>query len=293
MLASQLMTGAGAIAVEQYDRETSPELFGRHGLTIAAGGTPMALLYLQAQRRDPTTPIFPALRLALTGAAPKPPTLDAELQRELGGVGSVSVYGLTEAPFATVGSVRDPSSWRATTEGRVIHGCELKIVNTDGREVPTGETGEILIRGPLLCHGYLDPTRNDDAFDADGFFRSGDLGAVDEHGNLTVTGRLKDVIIRKGENISAKEVEDVLYEHPDVIDIAVVGLPDPERGERACAVIVLRDGAAPLDVAAVAAHCGTAGLAVQKVPEQVETVDVLPRNASGKILKYQLQEKYR
>lgn len=292
MLACQLMTGAGAFAVEGYDPQHSAEFFGRNGLTIAAGGTPLALLYLQAQRRDPSIPLFPNLRLTLTGAAPKPPTLDAELLTELGGVGSVSVYGLTEAPYATVGSVRDPASWRATTEGRVIPDCALKIVDPDGNEVSVGETGEILIAGPLLCRGYLDPARNADAFDADGYFRSGDLGAVDEHGNLTVNGRLKDVIIRKGENISAKELEDVLYEHADIADIAVIGLPDPTRGERACAVVVLRDGAAPLDIAAIADHCRGAGLAVQKIPEQVEMIDVLPRNASGKILKYQLQEKY-
>jgi acyl-CoA synthetase (AMP-forming)/AMP-acid ligase II len=293
MLVAQLMTGAGAIAVEQYDPEASPALFARHGLTIAAGGTPMALLYLQAQRRQPGTPLFPALRVAMTGAAPKPPTLDAELRAELGGIGSVSVYGLTEAPFATAGSVADPPEWQATTEGRVIPGCELRIVDAAGRLVPTGTTGEICIRGPLLCKGYLDEARNADAFDADGFFHSGDLGSVDEHGNLTVSGRLKDVIIRKGENISAKEVEDVCYEHPDVVDVAVIGLPDPERGERACAVVVLRDGAPRIDVAALGAHCRAAGLAPQKIPEQVEIVDVLPRNASGKILKYRLQETYR
>ena len=293
MLMAQLMTGAGAIAVEQYDPEASPTLFARHGLTIAAGGTPMALLYLQAQRRRPDRPLFPAVRVVMTGAAPKPPTLDGELRAELGGIGSLSVYGLTEAPFATAGSVSDPAEWRATTEGRVIPGCELRIVDADGRTVATGSTGEICVRGPLLCHGYLDESRNAEAFDADGFFRTGDLGAVDAHGNLTVSGRLKDVIIRKGENISAKEVEDVLYEHPDVADVAVIGLPDPERGERACAVLVLRDGAAPLDVATVATHCRTSGLAPQKTPEQVEIVEVLPRNASGKILKYRLQESYR
>ena len=108
-----------------------------------------------------------------------------------------------------------------------------------------------------------------------------------------MSGRLKDVIIRKGENIAAKDVEDVLYEHPDVIDVAVIGLPDPERGERACAVLVLREGAAAVSASTtVVDHCRAAGLSVQKIPEQVEIVDALPRNASGKVLKYQLQEMY-
>jgi acyl-CoA synthetase (AMP-forming)/AMP-acid ligase II len=138
---------------------------------------------------------------------------------------------------------------------------------------------------------YVKRTR-EECFDADGFFHTGDLGSVDEHGNLTVSGRLKDVIIRKGENIAAKDVEDVLYTHPDVVDVAVIGVPDPERGERACAVVVVRDGAPAFDLEALGAHCRAAGLATQKIPEQVEIVDVLPRNASGKVLKYQLQERY-
>lgn len=293
MLVAQLMTGAGAIAVEQYDPQRSPALFARHGLTIAAGGTPMALQYLQAQRRQPTTRLFPRLRLTLTGAAPKPPSLDAELREELGGVGSVSVYGLTEAPFATIGSVRDPPEWRAGSEGRALPGCEVRAVDADGRLLPPGEVGEIVVRGAVLCRGYLDPARDAEAFDNRGYFHTGDLGSLDVHGNLTVTGRLKDVIIRKGENISAKEVEDVLYGHPDVVDVAVIGLPDDERGERACAVIVLRPGAPTLGVPDLAVHCRAAGLAPQKIPEQVEVVDALPRNASGKVLKYQLQAKLR
>jgi acyl-CoA synthetase (AMP-forming)/AMP-acid ligase II len=101
------------------------------------------------------------------------------------------------------------------------------------------------------------------------------------------------VIIRKGEHIAAKDVEDVLYTHPAVTDVAVIGLPDPERGERACAVVVLRDDAVDFDLDAIGEHCRAAGLAVQKIPEQVEIVDALPRNASGKVLKYQLQERYR
>ena len=138
-----------------------------------------------------------------------------------------------------------PPSGAPTTEGRVLPGCEIRVIDADGsgHVLPVDATGEICVRGPLICHGYLDPARNEEAFDADGFFRTGDLGSVDEHGNLTVSGRLKDVIIRKGENIAAKDVEDVLYEHPDVADVAVIGLPDSERGERACAVVVLRDGA--------------------------------------------------
>ena len=134
--------------------------------------------------------------------------------------------------------------------------------------------------------GYLDPALDADAFDDDGWFRTGDLGRVDDDGNVTITGRLKDVIIRKGENISAKEVEDLLYTHPKVADVAVIGLPDAERGERVCAVVghgggrraarVRRDGRPP---------ARAPGSSPASSPEQLEVVDALPRNPSGKIVK--------
>jgi cyclohexanecarboxylate-CoA ligase len=135
--------------------------------------------------------------------------------------------------------------------------------------------------------GYLDPA--DTAFDDHGLHPTGDLGSVDERGILSVVGRLKDIIIRKGENISAKEVEDTLIRHPSVVDVAVVGLADEERGERCCAVIVLTTGADGLTVQEVGDHCAAQGLARYKTPEQIELVAALPRNQTGKVLKRTLQ----
>jgi acyl-CoA synthetase (AMP-forming)/AMP-acid ligase II len=126
--------------------------------------------------------------------------------------------------------------------------------------------GELRVKGPQVMVGYVDASL--DAFDADGYLRTGDLGRIDEHGNVTITGRLKDIIIRKGENISASAVEEVVAWHPRVADVAVVGLADPERGELACAVIVPSDG-----------------------PEQLVVVDELPRNATGKVLKTELRRR--
>jgi len=292
MLFVQLISGCGAIVVERFDPELTPPLLARHDLTIAAGGTPLALLYLAAQRRDPTRRLFPALRATMTGAAPKPPELHYELKRELGGVGAVSVYGSTEVPFISVSSVRDTDEQLARTEGRAIAGAEIRVVAVDGSVCRPGAVGELRVRGPQVCRGYLDATLDADAVDADGFFRTGDLGALDADGFVTITGRLKDVIIRKGENISAKEVEDVLYTHPAVADVAVIGLRDPELGERCCAVLVLREASAALTTADVTGFCRVAGLANQKIPQQVEIVDELPRNASGKVLKYRLQKRY-
>jgi acyl-CoA synthetase (AMP-forming)/AMP-acid ligase II len=291
MLFIQLATGCAAIAVEQFDAEKTPPLLASHGLTIAAGGTPLALVYLQQQRRHPDTKLFPDLRFTMTGAATTPPRLHAELRAELGGTGALACYGLTEAPFLTVSSVHDNDEQRSRTVGRAIGGAVLRIVDGDGNVCPPGVSGEVRAKGPQICRGYLDASRNADAFDDEGWFRTGDLGMLDANGFLTITGRLKDIIIRKGENISAKEVEDVLYEHPAVADVAVIGLPDDRLGERCCAVVVTRDGSS-LTLDDILEFCKAAGLAMQKIPEELEIVDEFPRNASGKILKFKLQEQY-
>ena len=289
MLIVQLLSGAGAIVVERFDPEVTPPLLGERGLTIAAGGTPLALLYLQYQREHPERWVFPKVRATMTGAAPKPPGLHAELRNELGGIGAVSVYGLTEAPFLVCSSVRDPDEKLATTEGRAVPGVELRVVDEDGRECRPGETGEIRARGDVLFLGYLNPRQDASAFDDDGWFRTGDLGALDADGYVTVSGRLKDVIIRRGENISATEVEGVLYDHPKVADVVVVGVPDAELGERAVAVAIARRADDPPALDELARWCERAGLAKQKWPERLEVVDDFPRNASGKPLKHELR----
>jgi acyl-CoA synthetase (AMP-forming)/AMP-acid ligase II len=291
MLVVQLLSGCGTLAVEQYDAERTPPFLRAHDVTVPAGGTPLALLYLQYQRAHPGSRAFPKARAVMTGAAPKPPGLHRELQHEIGG-GAVSVYGLTEAPFLVVASVHDPDDKLATTEGRAVPGVELRVVAEDGRVCGPDETGEIRARGVVLCAGYLNPERDADAFDADGFFRTGDLGRIDADGFVTVSGRLKDVIIRKGENISAKEVEDVLYAHPAVAEVAVIGLPDPVLGERCCAVVLHTPGREPPTLNELTEWCAAAGLARQKWPEQLELLTNLPRNASGKVLKFVLRDLY-
>jgi len=291
MLFVQLMAGSGAILVEAYDEERTPPLLGAHGVTLASGGTPLVMRYLAYQRRHPGRRVFPKLRAAMGGAAPKPPLLHAEVKAELGGVGVVSVYGLTEAPFVVLGSPHDPDEKLAHTEGRAAGGAELRVATADGRECAPGEEGEIRVRGPQVLRGYLAQELDAQAFDAQGFFRTGDLGRLDAQGFLSVTGRLKEIIIRNGENLSAKEIEDALYAHPAISEAAVIGLPDPKTGERACAVVVAREGAAP-DLAALARWCADAGLARQKLPEQLEVVDALPRNASGKVMKHELRRRF-
>ena len=171
-------------------------------------------------------------------------------------------------------------------------GTRLRIVTVDGKEAGVGEEGEVRAKGPQVTLGYLDAALDAAALDEDGWFRTGDLGKLDAEGNLTITGRLKDVIIRKGENISAKEVEDLLFTHPKVADVAVIGLPDAESGERACAVVGAPPGEEPIGFDEMTAHLLAAGLITRKLPEQLELVDALPRNPSGKILKFELQARF-
>jgi non-ribosomal peptide synthetase component E (peptide arylation enzyme) len=199
---------------------------------------------------------------------------------------------MTECPIVAMNSVRDPDEKLATTEGRPTHGVELVVVRADGTIAGPGEEGELRCRGPSLCRGYLDASLDAAAFDERGFFRSGDLGHVDADGFVVITGRQKDVIIRKGENISAKEVEDLLYPHPKVADAAVIGIPDPAVGERCCAVVACRDPADPLRFDEMVAYLAQQGLMRQKLPERLEIVASVPRNPTGKILKHELRKRF-
>ena len=162
-------------------------------------------------------------------------------------MGIVSGYGLTEAPIVVMATTDRPrrEAGRHRGPAHARGGAHRGRPSTATGPGPATE-GEIRLKGPQVIRGYLDPSLDADAFDDDGYFRSGDLGIVDEDGYVTITGRLKDVIIRHGENISAKEVEDLLYAHPAVADVAVIGLPDPKTGERACAVVAAEGRPDPL-----------------------------------------------
>ena len=277
---------------EAFDPGTTPDFLRRARITQGGAGTFFHQVYLQAQRALPEGErLFPHVRTFPGGGAPKPPSLHYDLKAAFG-VGVVSGYGLTEAPVLTMNDAGDDDRTLATTEGRAVEGTRLRIVRADGSDAEPGEEGEVRARGPQVTPGYLDPALDADAFDEDGWFRTGDLGRLDERGNLTITGRLKDVIIRKGENIPAKEVEDLLFTHPKVAEVAVIGLRDAARGERACAVVVPAAGHEPLGLEEMRAHLLEAGLITRKLPEQVEAVDALPRNPSGKILKFELQARF-
>ncbi|MFJ5828903.1 class I adenylate-forming enzyme family protein [Streptomyces sp. NPDC093089] len=277
-----LLYGFPAVMFEQFALPDALDEYNRHGVTVAGGSTAFYSMFLAEQRKQPDKPVIPTLRLLAGGGAPKPPEIYHAVRKELG-CQLTHGYGMTEVPMITMGAPGDTAENLATTEGRPPTGMEIRI---------TGD-GEVRLRGEAVCRGYLDPAQTAAAFDDDGFLITGDVGHLTPTGHLVLTGRIKDIIIRKGENISAKEIEDLLHRHPDVGDAAVIGLPDPERGERVCAVVEQPPGAAPLTLPAVTAFLREAGLSVHKLPEQLELMDALPRNETlRKVLKYRLRERF-
>jgi len=285
-----LAIGCSTVLLEAFVPDVAVEVFSRHGVTMAGGSTAFYMAYLNEQRKQPGTKIIPSLRLLTGGGAPMPPEIFYEVGREIGVVVAHG-YGMTEIPMICMGSPSDTDDQLANTVGKPVFGAELRIVTLDEDDAPTGVDGEVRVRGPMVCKGYTDPTLSIESFDEEGFFRTGDVGHLRPDGHVVLTGRLKDIIIRKGENISAKEIEDLLYTHPKVGDVAVVGLVDRERGERVCAVVETASGAEALTFDEMVEHLRAAGLMKQKVPEQLEVVTALPRNDTlNKVLKYKLRE---
>ncbi|GAA2319592.1 cyclohexanecarboxylate-CoA ligase [Streptomyces hawaiiensis] len=276
-----LLYGFPAVLFEQFALPDALAAYRAHGVTMAGGSTAFYSMFLAEQRKRPGEPVVPSLRLLAGGGAPKPPELYHAVVREMG-VQLTHGYGMTEVPMITMGAPDDGPELLATTEGRPPEEMEIRIVD-----------GEVRLRGEAVCRGYLDPKQTAEAFDDEGFLRTGDLGRLTDTGHLVLTGRLKDVIIRKGENISAQEIEDLLHRHPAVGDVAVIGLPDAARGELVCAVVEQPPGAETLTLAGVTAFLRAEGLSVHKLPERLEVVDALPRGATlRKVLKYKLRAHY-
>jgi acyl-CoA synthetase len=199
------------------------------------------------------------------------------------GVKSFRSYGSTEHPSITGCLLDDLEVKRLTTDGRVLPGVELRL----------DEDGEILSRGPDCFVGYTDPALTAKAFDADGWYRTGDVGVLDDDGYLSITDRISDIIIRGGENISAQEIEELMMGLGAVAEVSVVAAPDARLGERAAAVVRVHDGMAGPTLDEVRAHLAAAGLARQKWPETVHVVPEFPRTPSGKVQKFKLRQQLR
>ncbi|MFC1441815.1 AMP-binding protein [Streptacidiphilus sp. N1-10] len=294
-LVTMLVHGFPALLVEVFALPEALPAYRRNHVTMAGGSTAFYAAFLAEQRRlPPGERLLADLRIISGGGAPRPPEMYREVLEEMGCV-LAHGYGMTEVPAICMGSPTDTPEQLANTEGHPVTGCEVRVVRRDGDEAALGEEGEVWLRGPMVCRGYTDPALTEESFavvdSAGPWLRTGDLGRVRDDGHVVLTGRLKDIIIRKGENISAKEIEDLLYQDPRVGAVAVIGLPDPVRGERVCAVVERRPGVRPPTLAEVAERLRSAGLMAQKIPEQLEVVDALPRNETlRKVLKHQLRD---
>ncbi|MEQ1611705.1 MAG: AMP-binding protein, partial [Hyphomicrobiaceae bacterium] len=231
---------------------------------------------------------LPDLRYFLCGGAPVPEPL---VRRATGiGLRVLSIYGATESPPHTIVHPEDPIENAWTSDGRPLAGIEVMITDEDGRLVPDGEIGEERSRGPNTFLGYLgEPELTAKDFDAEGWYRSGDLGRLLPDGSLRIVGRLKDIIIRGGQNISVREVEDYLAGHPAVHTAALVAIPHPRLGESGCAVLVLKPGQT-LTLAEMAAYLEAKGVAKFKLPERLEVWPALPTTPSGKIQKFLIRK---
>jgi acyl-CoA synthetase (AMP-forming)/AMP-acid ligase II len=278
-----LLLGARAVLLEKWDPDAAVAIIEAEGCTHMAGASPFLEQLLAAAQRAGTR--LPSLKVLICGGAAVSPSLIRAAAEHFSSTAVTRVYGSTEVPVTTVGAPdRRDLDHAADTDGR-IGIAEVCLRDSSGA---IADEGEVSARGLQMFIGYHHVEDEIDAFDQNGFYRMGDLARRVDGDYLVVTGRARDVIIRNGENISPKEVEDYLVDHPDIAEIAIIGLPDPKTGERACAVIVAVRQPGP-DVASLRQFLEARGVAKFKMPEQVEIWDVLPKNDAGKVLKQKIR----
>lgn len=273
-----VITRSSVVLLDRWSPDQAMRLIEDHQCRMTVAATPFLRGLTDSYR---AAGVRSALRTFVCGGADMPPSLIAEAERVLGSE-VARTYGSTEFPTLCAVRPGQQDAQRMETEGRPIGEAEARL--SGGQ--PTG-VGELEVSGPEMFVGYLDPEDNESAMTADGWFRTGDIARIDPDGTISIVGRVKDLIIRGGENISAKEVEDLLIEFPEVRDVAIVAFPDDLLGERVCAVVVSED--AELALTTLVDRLGRAGVALQKVPEALYLVDELPRTASGKVQKFELR----
>ncbi|MEZ7005925.1 AMP-binding protein [Streptomyces sp. AD55] len=275
-----------AVHIDRWDPDWGVRVIREEGVTTFFG----APTFLQDMMRTDLAgdPDCPLTCLVIAGS-PVPRNLPAQAQRALGAY-IAPAWGLTECSIMTSCTPDAPDAIQRT-DGSVFDGSQVRVVDRDGKDVPAGEVGDLLMRGPGVVYGYYDrPDATDETYLPGLWFKTGDRASLDEHGWLSLRGRSKDIIIRGGENIPVTDVESVLFDHPDVVNAAVVGIPDERLGERICAVLVTRAGAPEPTVASVAEYLLGQGLSKHYLPERVVSVAELPMTPSGKIQKFKLRE---
>jgi cyclohexanecarboxylate-CoA ligase len=280
-----LVLGATGVWLDVWSAETAATLIERQRVTFTMGATP----FLRDLTYVPGRHDFSSLRVFISAGAPIPRPLVADARARLGCAISPG-WGMSENGLVTCCGPGDPEGKVLTTDGSPVRGMELAIVDADERPLPPGVEGDLLVRGASQFVGYFKrPDFTRDSHTADGWFRTGDRGRLDADGYLSITGRTKDLIIRGGENIPVAEVEGVLFTHPGVAGIAIVGMPDPRLGERACAFVIPKDDQR-LTLAELVAWLERHQLARQKFPERLELVPEFPMTPSGKVQKYRLRQ---
>ena len=280
-----MLLGATAVWLDVWTAEEGARLIEAERVTFSMGATPFLrdLAYTEA-RRD-----LGSLRVFISAGAPIPRPLVRDARERLRCAISAG-WGMTENGLVTCNGLRDPEDKVVGSDGAPLPGMELRVVDGDCAPLPAGTEGDLLVRGAAQFVGYFErPQFTADAHTADGWFKTGDRGTLDPAGYLAITGRSKDLIIRGGENIPVVEVENLLYTHPKIAGVAIVAIPDPRLGERACAVVIPREGQT-ITLGEVVAFLERHQLARQKLPERLEVVSEFPMTPSGKIQKYRLRE---
>jgi len=281
-----ILHGTRAVYMEAWDPSVAAGLIARYRVTSTVG-TPFHLtgiLDLEGIGNKLST-----LREFLVGAATMPDELGR--RAEEAGIVTFRCYGSTEQPTISASRVSDDAHARTRTDGVPILGVEIRIIDESGADVASGVEGEVVTRGPDQFIGYRDSSLDRAAFTEDGWMHTGDLGNLDSKGRLTITDRIKDVIIRAGETISSGQIEDVLNQHPSVSEAVVVAAPDERYGEVAAAVVILNLNAS-IDLESIRSYFAKSGLAKQKTPEKLLVVEEFPRTPVGKIRKADIRREY-
>jgi cyclohexanecarboxylate-CoA ligase len=282
-----LRMGATMVLQDAWDPRQGVAAMAAEGVTFTAGTPPFLADLCDTIAKAPVRP--ERLRLFLCAGAPIPPVLVKRAASEAGII-VCAIWGMTEVLAATMTEPERCAEKAPTSDGRALGGMEIQVADLDGKPVPAGKAGRLLVRGSMRCLGYY---KRPELFqlDPEGWLDSGDLAVMDAEGYIRITGRVKDVLIRGGENVPVVEIESLICEHPAVLAVAIVGFPDRRLGERACAFIVPRDGmGGGLDLAAVQSYLAEKKVAKPYWPERVELVKELPRTPTGKTQKFVLRE---
>ena len=287
-LLRMFVLGVSSVVMDQWDPALAARLVQEHRIS-STSGAPFFLSSLmdEAERQGTDLSSFSSY---MVGAASVPAALVE--RADVVGIPVYRAYGSSEHPVITTGTSSDPLVKRAGTDGRLTPGNAIRLLDDNDNEVGVGVDGEIVSLGPELFVGYRDSSLDADTFLPGGWFRTGDIGRFDTEGYLTITDRKKDVIIRGGENIASKEVEDLLAMHPAVAEAAAVGQPDAKYGERVAVFVQVREGQT-IDLDEIRRHFVGLGVAKQKTPEHLEFVDAFPRSLSGKVRKVELRDRLR